>query len=103
MIDFGMLLNRQLLLTEAAREGARVAALTGSASQASDRATTFLGDSGLGSTTVTAVTVCDATSTPSSAPAEVDLSYAYTPLTPLGDLMNYSFTLTAKGVMSCVG
>jgi Flp pilus assembly protein TadG len=106
IIDFGLVLNRQLLLTEAAREGARFAAVTGadqSAVQA--KVTTILGESP-SSVTLTPCPV-DATG---AQDATVQVTFTYQTKTPLGSMMLLfgqdavdSFQLDAQGVMSCVG
>jgi Flp pilus assembly protein TadG len=105
IIDFGLLLNRQLLVTEAAREGARVAALDGSESAVRDRVDSVLGTD----PSTLSVSPCPAGATADAA-ASVSLSYAYETKTPLGSVMllfgsssGDTFTLTATGVMSCVG
>jgi Flp pilus assembly protein TadG len=104
VIDFGLMLNRQLLLTEAAREGARMEALDPGGDVAGKVARV------LGATpTSIDVTACPATPQP-DADATVSLSYSYETKTPLGSMMlifgsspGDSFTLTATGVMACVG
>jgi Flp pilus assembly protein TadG len=103
IIDFGLVLNRQLLLTEAAREGARVAALDGSGAAVEDRVDAILGTT----PSAIAVTPCPADA---SGDASVTLSFAYESKTPLGSLMllfgqnsGGSFQLSATGVMACVG
>lgn len=105
IIDFGLLLNRQLLLTEAAREGARVAALDGSESDVLDRVEAVLG----APPSSLQVSACPAGASV-DADASVSLTFAYETKTPLGSVMllfgqssGDSFTLTATGVMSCVG
>ena len=104
IIDFGLMLNRQLLLTEAAREGARVVALDPSG-DATAKVTAVLG------TTPSAVdiTACPADPGPSD-DATVRVTYRYETKTPLGSMMlvfgssaGDSFQLTATGVMACVG
>jgi Flp pilus assembly protein TadG len=105
IIDFGLMLNRQLLLTEAAREGARAAALDGSDATVRDRVEAVLGSA------PSTIQVSPCPAGPSAdADASVSLSYAYQTKTPLGSVMllfgsspGDSFTLTATGVMSCVG
>jgi Flp pilus assembly protein TadG len=106
IIDFGLVLNRQLLLTEAAREGARFAAVTGadqSAVQA--KVSTILG----ASPSSISVTPCPADATGAD-DATVRLTYTYETKTPLGSMMLLfgqndvgSFELDAQGVMACVG
>jgi Flp pilus assembly protein TadG len=105
IIDFGLMLNRQLLLTEAAREGARVAALNGTESAVRDRVRSVLGTD----PTTAGITTCSPTSTQTSA-ARVELSFSYDTKTPLGSMMllfgqssRDTFRLTSTGVMTCVG
>ena len=104
IIDFGLMLNRQLLLTEAAREGARMVALDPSG-DVPGRVATVLG---------TAPSSIDVTACPPDPgpddDATVKLSYSYETKTPLGSMMlvfgsgtGDSFQLTATGVMACVG
>jgi Flp pilus assembly protein TadG len=104
IIDFGLMLNRQLLLTEAAREGARVAALDPSG-DVTAKVTAVLG----ASPTSVDVTVCPADPGPDD-DASVRVTYRYATRTPLGSMMlifgssaGDSFQLTATGVMACVG
>lgn len=102
VIDFGRMLNTQLTLTEAAREGARAAALGFSPNARVARTANGLT---LASTTVTA---CSAGHL--DADAVVTLTHAFRPVTPLGSLMGFfggtsagTVTITARGVMPCVG
>jgi Flp pilus assembly protein TadG len=103
VVDFGRMLNAQLTLTQAAREGARAAALGQSADTRVQAATTSL--SGVTST----VTTCPAGGS-TSADAVVTTTLNFTFVTPLAALaplfgggMSSSFTLTGKGIMPCVG
>jgi Flp pilus assembly protein TadG len=103
IIDFGMLLNRQILLTEAAHEGARAAAF--GQSDVAAKAANVLGTA---PSSVT-VTACPANAGP-SADATVVLTYRYQAMTPLGSMMLLfgqsapdTFELEARGVMACVG
>jgi Flp pilus assembly protein TadG len=103
IIDFGLLLNRQILLTEAAQAGARAAAF-GSADPGS-RAAAVLGDQ----PSSVAVTPCPANATTDD-DARVTLTYRYQAKTPLGSLMLLfgqdaadTFELRSTGVMACVG
>ena len=109
IVDFGLMLNRQLLLTEAAREGARMVALTGADEQAvRDMATDSLGIP----LTSVRITACPATPVPDGrlAMATVVLTYSYENRTPLGSVMlifgsstGDRLELHAKGAMACVG
>ncbi|MEV4642317.1 TadE/TadG family type IV pilus assembly protein [Actinoplanes sp. NPDC049548] len=101
IIDFGRALNAQITLTEAAREGARAAAL-GLDGRA--RVT-----SAAGSLPVQSVQVTPCAGD-LSADAVVRVSHAFRPVTPVGSLMSLfgggsdgSFTIVARGVMPCVG
>jgi Flp pilus assembly protein TadG len=103
VVDFGRMLNAQLTLTQAAREGARAAALGQSADARVQAAATNL--SGVTST----VTTCPAGGSV-SADAVVTANLNFTFVTPLAALaplfgsgMGSSFTLTGRGVMPCVG
>lgn len=99
IIDFGRLLNKQIALTEAARDAARVASFGGSAEEstakAAARATSIAGNDVRVSTT--------ACSDPGE-DAEVTLTYDFTFVTPVG-LLGGGFdgksTLTARGVVPC--
>jgi Flp pilus assembly protein TadG len=104
LIDFGRALNAQITLTQAARVGARMAAL-GEANVASQ---TQAAATGLSGVTVT-VTACPADSGPSS-DASVEVSYPFTFITPIGAFakmfassssLGSSFTLTATEEMAC--
>ncbi len=103
LIDLGRALNAQITLTQAAREGARLAALgePNVVSQTQAAAT------GLSGVTVT-VTACPSGSGPTS-DATVQVSYPFTFVTPVGAIANLfgssglgsSLTLTATEVMAC--
>jgi Flp pilus assembly protein TadG len=104
LIDFGRALNAQITLTQAAREGARLAALgePDAASRAQAAAT------GLGSVSVSA-TICPPGASPGT-DGEVQVSYPFTFVTPLGAIAGFfgggsglgsPLTLTATGVMAC--
>ncbi|MFD9704934.1 TadE/TadG family type IV pilus assembly protein [Lentzea sp. NPDC059081] len=103
IVDFGRALHAQITLTQAAREGVRVAALkqSGAATRTQNAAT---GLSGVG----VSVTSCPAGSA-GGASAEVKATYTFSFITPVGDLAGMlggaSFgspiTLSAKGVMPC--
>jgi Flp pilus assembly protein TadG len=112
VIDFGRMLNAQITLTEAAREGARAAALAPAGDAASQQtaadarvqaATTNLSG-------VTDTLVACPVGGSASADAVVTTTMSFTFVTPLaalaplfGGSMDTSVTLTGKGVMPCVG
>src|SRR5579863_5400558 len=103
LIDLGRALNAQITLTQAAREGARLAAL----SQANVVSRTQAAAIGLSGVTVT-VTACPSGSGAAS-DATVQVSYPFTFITPLGAIGRLfggsgpgsSLTLTATAVMAC--
>ena len=95
VVEFARAYNAQITLTHAAREGARVLAITEDPDQAEaaakDAATSL--DPGL-------IAVSTTPCTP-GAPTEVALSYPFTYDIPLFGTNTVS--LTAKGVMRCTG
>jgi Flp pilus assembly protein TadG len=106
LIDLGRAINAQITLTQAARVGARMAALSESnvATQTQAAAT------GLSGVTVT-VTACPTGAGPSS-DATVEVSYPFTFVTPVGAIakllvsstsLGSSLTLTATEEMACEG
>ena len=102
VIDFGRMLNTQITLTEAAREGARAAAL---GYDPDARVTRTANGITLAPTVVTSCPDDDL-----SADASVTVSHAFQPVTPLGSLLGFfggqgdgGVTITARGVMPCVG
>lgn len=105
IIDFGRALHAQITLTQAAREGVRVAALkqpnpTGRTQNAA------FGLTGVG----VAVSACPTPSDP-NASAEVEATYTFEFITPVGELAGIfgggdfgdPIELSAKGVMPCEG
>jgi Flp pilus assembly protein TadG len=107
IIDFGRALNAQIELTGAAREGVRLAALgyTGAAVQARVAAAA----PGLSGVTATVVASCPAGAGP-AADAQVDVSYPFSFITPIGAVagllggsggLGAPIVLTAQGVMPC--
>lgn len=103
IIDFGRALNAQITLTQAAREGARLAAL----GQPNVVSRTQAAATGLSPVTVS-VTACPAVAGP-SADAAVTTSYTFSFVTPIGAIAGMfggggfgsPITLTAEGVMPC--
>jgi hypothetical protein len=103
IIDFGRALNAQIVLTQAAREGARLAAV----GQPNVVSRTQAAATGLSPVNVT-VTPCPVGSGP-SANAAVSVSYQFQFVTPVGALsglfggggLGAPLTLTAQGVMPC--
>jgi Flp pilus assembly protein TadG len=106
IIDFGRALNAQITLTQAAREGARLAALN----QADVVSRTQAAATGLSGVTVTVNSSCPATAS-ATADAVVTVSYSFSFITPVGAIaamfggtgFGSGLTLTAQGVMPCGG
>ena len=106
VIDFGRALNAQITLTQAAREGARLAALGYSTSAVAARAQAAA--VGLSPVTVTVTSSC-----PVNAGAGVDAivqaSYTFSFITPVGAFaamfgtasFGSTLSLSAKGEMPC--
>src|ERR1017187_10045946 len=103
IVDFGRALNAQITLTQAAREGARLAAL----GQPNVVTRTQAAATGLRPVTVT-VTTCP----PGSGPgvnATVITSYSFSFITPIGAIarmfghssLGGPISITAQGVMPC--
>jgi Flp pilus assembly protein TadG len=95
IIDFGRALHAQVVLTQAAREGARLAALG-----EPDASTRTLD----AARTLSAVEV-DVTSCPANlaaADAVVTVTHHFTFVTPIGGDIG-PITLTGRGVMRCLG
>lgn len=106
IMDFGRAYNMQIALTQAAREGVRVAALGGSGSEASDRTeAAAFPVTGVG----VSVGTCPIPVTPTS-DAEVMASRTYDYITPIQEIlavMGFSNlavpTITGRGRMRCNG
>jgi Flp pilus assembly protein TadG len=106
VVDFGRAISAQITLTQAAREGARLAALGQPSTTVVSRAQSAA--TGLSPVTVTVTSTC-----PVNAGAGVDAvvqtSYAFSFVTPVGAIaamfggVSYgsSLTLTAQGEMPC--
>jgi Flp pilus assembly protein TadG len=106
LIDFGRAMSQQIMLTEAVREGARVGALGGTAVDVKNQITTVLGsDFTLNAYTPVPCTIASTAASDST----VTVAHPYTALTPIFPVMalfgssTTSITLTATGVMACVG
>lgn len=106
IIDFGRALNAQITLTQAAREGARLAALGDTTGQVQSRATAAA--TGLSNVTVTVVSACAAGAGAQGLDAEVRTSYSFSFVTPIGAIaslfgssLGSPITLIAQGVMPC--
>jgi Flp pilus assembly protein TadG len=106
IIDFGRALNAQITLTQAAREGVRLAAL--GFSNADVQARTQSAAPALSGVSVTIPDSCPAGAGP-AADAQVDVSYSFSFVTPVGAIVGLvggsgfgsPIVLTAQGVMPC--
>jgi Flp pilus assembly protein TadG len=106
IIDFGRALNAQLTLTQAAREGVRLAALGYSAAEVQARADAAAPE--LSGVSVTIAASCPPGAGP-TADAQVNVSYTFSFITPVGAIAGIfggggfgsPIVLTAQGVMPC--
>jgi Flp pilus assembly protein TadG len=106
IIDFGRALNAQITLTQAAREGVRLAALGYTSAAVQARAETAAPE--LSGISVTIAASCPPGAGP-TADAEVNVSYSFTFVTPVGAIAGFvggsgfgsPIILTAQGVMPC--
>lgn len=100
IIEFGYIFNQQLTVTNAAREGARVLAITRDAGEA-ETAATYAAES-LQSVPDVTVGSCPTTG---GGDAEVEVSLAFDTITGIETWVPSlaSITLTGKGVMPCGG
>jgi Flp pilus assembly protein TadG len=106
IIDFGRALNAQIALTGAAREGVRLAALGYPNAAIQARVAAAAPD--LSGVTTTVAASCPPGAGP-SADAEVNVSYSFTFITPIGAVaglfggsgLGAPIMLTAQGVMPC--
>ncbi len=103
IIDFGRALNAQITLTQAAREGARLAALGESNVISGTKAAA----SGLSPVGVNVLTLCPANAG-AGVDAKVQVTYSFSFITPInaiarmfGSSLGSGMTLTATGVMPC--
>jgi Flp pilus assembly protein TadG len=107
IIDFGRALNAQITLTQAAREGARLAAL-GNTTDVVDSGTIAAATNlNLADSNVTISSPCPAGFAPGSN-AIVTVTYSFSFVTPVGAIAGLfgsgfgsPITLTATGVMPC--
>ncbi|GIM95504.1 hypothetical protein Ato02nite_072970 [Paractinoplanes toevensis] len=106
LIDFGRVMQQQIQLTEAVREGARVGALNGTVSDMQAQVNATFG-SGAGITYVT-TQVCTPTSG-TTVNSTLSVQRTFTPITPLYTVIKLfqsnpmNITLSATGVMACLG
>ncbi len=108
VIDFGRALNAQITLTQAAREGARLDALGQPNSAVVTRTINAATGLNLTSANVSETLVCVPNAGP-TADAQVDVSYQFSFITPVGAIAGLfggggfggPITLTAQGVMPC--
>ncbi|WP_269748452.1 TadE/TadG family type IV pilus assembly protein [Actinoplanes awajinensis] len=107
IIDMGRMLQQFIQLTEAAREGARLGALNGSVTDVKTKISGIVGTSV--TLTYTTATVCTAGSGIGT-DSKIVVQRSYDPITPLIALVQVvggqnmaTITLSATGVMSCVG
>ena len=102
VIDFGRMLNAQITLTEAAREGARTAAVTRSKDDAETRAEQIAAQS-LGAVGIEANARACPVRYNEDAVAETVVTYNFAYITPLGILIGSDgTTLTGEAVMPCL-
>lgn len=107
MIDFGRAYNMQLALTQAAREGVRVAALGGTNTEATDRAQEALFP--VPGATASLTMSCPASPAPAD-DAEMSITRTYDYITPVSGILNFlgqpslaTPTITGRGRMRCNG
>ncbi len=106
IIDFGRALNAQITLTQAAREGARLASFGQVNATVVSRTQTAA--TGLSPVTVTVTTSCPVNAG-SGVDAVVNVSYSFSFVTPVGAIAamfgsvayGSGLTLTAQGEMPC--
>lgn len=102
IIDFGRMINAQIKVTEAAREGARALALDdplASGDLVNNRVSTIMGNP-------TSVPSGDKTTCLEGSAAEVTVRHSFTfvtPITALAGLVTGPIELNATGVMACHG
>jgi Flp pilus assembly protein TadG len=99
IIDFGRMVHAKVTLTEAAREGARTAALRNSASEARDTARQIT--DGIGTVSFPTLTTC---ANQSTVDAVVEITHQFRFVTPIGFLIGSGSTTTlrSEGLMPCL-
>jgi Flp pilus assembly protein TadG len=103
IVDFGLALNAQISLTQAAREGARVRALGGTQVETDSRIATAVADiTDDYPVTPDAGAACPNSSDVATVTASQDYHF-YTPIGALVGLAAGPITLTGKAVMRCLG
>lgn len=105
IIDFGRMLNTQIQLTEAAREGARAAAIQNTTDAAEARVTAVLGATPVDVYVSDDPAPCLAAAPGSDAIVQVDHTFTFiTPFAALAGLFGGTsgeIDMTATGVMPC--
>lgn len=108
IIDAGRMLNMQIALTQAAREGVRVTALGGTNADAQARAIEALYPVTAATAAVNAS--CPAVPTATTPPAQVTVARTYNYITPISAISNLmgqpglaTPTITGRGRMRCGG
>ena len=108
IVDFGRAIQQQILITEAAREAARVGSVGGTVVQMQAQITTSVGSGFQTGNAAPTVSACGPTPTLTTN-SSVTITHKFVPLTPVYGLMQIfgvnasAPTLSATGVMSCVG
>ncbi|MBB2941250.1 Flp pilus assembly protein TadG [Actinoplanes lutulentus] len=108
IIDMGRMLQQQIQMTEAAREGARLGALSGTSTDVKNKVQSIVG-AGITLNYGATPTLCTSASVAGS-DAVVTITRPFQPVTPLTSMIkrlsNHTIppvTLKATGVMACVG
>jgi Flp pilus assembly protein TadG len=108
IIDMGRMLQQQIQLTEAAREGARLGALSGTTTDVKNKVQSIVG-AGITLTYPTGPALCTSASVAGS-DSVVTVNRAFKPVTPLTSMIKRlsgtnvpAVTLKATGVMACIG
>lgn len=105
IVDFGRAYNAEISLTQAAREGARVRALGGTAAATTTRVQLAAGFLPAASVSVAAGGACPANPVATDV-ATVTATTTFTYATPIGALVGFAagpITLSGTGVMRCLG
>lgn len=110
IIDMGRLMNQQIQLTEAAREGARVGAVNGTVTDVKTKISSVVGSGVVLTYNNSTPTICG-TGSAATADSSVNVQRTFVPITPLANLIQYlrpgsstsTITIKAVGNMTCVG